>query len=94
MLAALERAGERGITQVDFLGPTIDGGKPITRVAARVKDLKDAGHSIVVDGERNSCVVYKLAAAATPVAASPPPGPPEWWPTQQRAASGAYGVFD
>src|SRR5690349_8807518 len=62
VLAALRSRGARGITQVDFLAPNvIDGGKPITRVAPRILELrKDDGHEIVVDGERDSCAVYRL----------------------------------
>lgn len=59
VLAAL-RKHKQGITQVDFLTPCIDHGAPITRVAARVLELKQDGHQIVTDGERDSCAVYKL----------------------------------
>ena len=60
VLRALRRHPE-GITQVDFLLPNvIDGGPPITRVAARVRDLRTDGHEILVDGERNGCAVYVL----------------------------------
>ncbi|HTE60086.1 MAG TPA: hypothetical protein VK631_07015 [Solirubrobacteraceae bacterium] len=63
VLAALSRAGARGITAVDFAAPDVcDGGKPIMRVAARVKDLRDAGFEIETGGERDSCAVYKLQA--------------------------------
>jgi hypothetical protein len=71
VVRALRLAGERGITQIDFLLPNvIDGGKPITRVAARVKDAREQGEAILVDGERDSCVIYKTAAQA------PAPQPP------------------
>lgn len=61
VLAALRSRGARGVTAVDFLLPdVIDGGRPITRVAARVLELRDEGHTIVVDGERDSCAVYRL----------------------------------
>jgi hypothetical protein len=61
VLAALTRAGARGVTQVDFLLPNvIDGGAPITRVAARVNELRNDGFQIQTDGERDSCAVYKL----------------------------------
>lgn len=61
VLAALSRAGARGITAVDFIRfPTIDGGPPILRVAARIKELRDQGFEIETDGERDSCAVYKL----------------------------------
>ena len=37
-----------------------DGGHPITRVAARIRDLRDDGFDIYVDGERYGCAVYKI----------------------------------
>jgi len=62
-----------GVCQAEFLLPNVlDGGHPITRLAARVRDLKDEGYEIVVAGERYSCAVYKIVEAA-----SPPPAPPE-----------------
>lgn len=73
VLAALRKHG-RGITQVDFLTPTVDGGAPITRVAARVLELKQDGHHIVKDGERDSCAIYKLEYdAETPIEVDPEP---------------------
>lgn len=62
VLAALTRVGDHGVTQVDFIRfPTIDGGPPILRIAARVKDLRDAGFEIITKGERDGCAIYKLA---------------------------------
>jgi len=76
VLAALERAGEHGLTQVDFLPPdVIDGEKPITRLAARVKDLRDSGHRVVVAGERQSCAVYVLARNVVAIPTRPEPTP-------------------
>ena len=50
----------RGVTQVDFLGThTIDGGPPITRVAARIQDARDEGHEFENLGTRQSCKVYR-----------------------------------
>src|SRR4030095_15562487 len=71
---APKRHPER-LTQVDFLAPNvIDGYAPITRLAARIKDLRDDGHEIVVDGERYSCAVYKLPQAEpVPIPRSEPP---------------------
>jgi hypothetical protein len=61
VLAALTRAGAHGITAVDFLRfPTVDGGPPITRVAARIEELRDQGHPISSGERRNKCVVYRL----------------------------------
>lgn len=73
VLAALYRAGRAGITQVDFALPNvIDGGAPITRVAARIKDLRDTGVRIEVIGTRHSCAVYALVQLPTPVPALQP----------------------
>ena len=53
--------GLRGVTQGDFAGPyTVDGGPTISRVAARIQDLKDQGHTFDVIGERNGFRVYRL----------------------------------
>lgn len=61
VLAALYLHADRGITQVDFLRfPTIDGGPPITRVAARIEELRDQGFLIVSGERRERCVVYRL----------------------------------
>lgn len=61
VLAALTRAGARGLTQADFLMfPTIDGGPPITRLAARVEELRDEGFRVVSGERRDKCVVYRL----------------------------------
>lgn len=68
VLRLLRQRGNRGITAVDFLGPYVaDGGKPITRVAARVQDLRDAGYDVQTVGKRNQCAVYVLM--------DPPPRP-------------------
>lgn len=51
----------RGITAVDFLGPnTIDGGPPITRVAARLWDAEQDGFSFECIGKRDRCKVFRL----------------------------------
>lgn len=77
---ALDRYPD-GVCQVDFLLPNvIDGGLPITRLAARVKDLRDAGEAIEVVGERYGCVLYArtrvqpepVVPAAEPVAQEEP----------------------
>jgi hypothetical protein len=61
LLTALTRAGAKGITSVDFIRyPTIDGGPPILRIAARVKDLRNEGFNIITEGERDGVAVYKL----------------------------------
>jgi len=64
VLAALERSGAHGITQVDFALPNvIDGGPPITRVAARIKELRDQGHPIRNGHIRDRCRIYRLLTA-------------------------------
>lgn len=61
VLAALRAHPDRGVSSVDFLSPpTIDGGPPITRLAARIKELKNQGHQIVDAGHKNGCKVYRL----------------------------------
>lgn len=71
VLRALQAAGDRGVTQVDFSLPdVVDGGPPITRVAARIKDLREHGHMIVGAGIRQSCRVYQLVAQAELAAAA------------------------
>jgi hypothetical protein len=60
VLRALRRAGATGLTQADWLRqPTPDGGRPITRLAARVHELREE-HEITVDGMRDSFPVYVL----------------------------------
>lgn len=64
VLAAL-RSHPDGITQLDFLRePTLDGGETITRLAARIKELKDDGHPIVDAGTLGGCKVYRIEQPA------------------------------
>lgn len=42
----------------------VDGGKPIKRVAARIRDLREEGLRIVNGPLRNKCATYTLAAHA------------------------------
>jgi hypothetical protein len=42
----LRLAGKRGITQVDFDVPALDGYPPIRRLASRISDLRDRGWRI------------------------------------------------
>ena len=61
VLAALHRFRLSGITQVDFSPPhVIDGGAPITRLAARVQELRDEGFQILSADRRDKCTVYRL----------------------------------
>ena len=63
LLAALDRAGTRGITRVDFQPPNVvDGGDPILNIPGRIYDLHQAGIDTVVTGERDGCSVYVLAS--------------------------------
>lgn len=76
VLRALERNPERGVTAVDFQLPdVIDGGKPITRLAARVQDLQDAGYRITAGERRQKCVVYRLVPAGAASELDKPGGP-------------------
>lgn len=74
VLAALSRAGDRGLTQGDWLNPGgADGAGRITRVAARVEELRADGLPIVKDGKREGFAVYRLVSTdrkETPCAAS------------------------
>lgn len=47
LLAALRGSRGFGVRGIDFLAPDVlDGGRPITRVASRMTDLRKAGHDI------------------------------------------------
>jgi len=73
--AALRQHPGRGICAVDFLRyPTIDGGPPITRLAARIGELVEAGVSIENAGTREKCKVYRLAGGLVEAASGPVPG--------------------
>jgi hypothetical protein len=74
VLAALRSRGAHGITAADFAaGRVIDGQKPIMRVAARILELRQAGHRIEVIGERDGgCYVYRLVHDTQD---NPPPRP-------------------
>jgi hypothetical protein len=68
VIEALRRAGDHGITAVDFLLPNvIDGGPPIVRLPARIDELRADGHHIEHAGRRrNRCVVYVLTTLPAP----------------------------
>ena len=72
VLAALRRAGADGISVVDFLPPTIDGGLPVTRLAARVADLRAAGHEIATRRSRSGVAVYVLELPAERISVAAP----------------------
>ena len=48
VLKALRQAGDTGLSASDFDGsrPVIDGGRQIKRLAARIGELRSAGHQI------------------------------------------------
>lgn len=66
----------RGVCQTDFLLPdVIDGGDPITRLPARIHELRHVfGYRVEDAGRRNRCKVYVLAGE--PGELPPPPPPP------------------
>ena len=77
----------RGICQIDFDAPdVIDGGKPIRRLAARIKDLSDDGIVFRDGGRRNNMKVYVLDRVSL-ADATKPPGPPPL--CEQPAGAGA-----
>ncbi len=83
MRRALLKAGPVGVTAVDFLAPNvIDYGPPITRVAARIEELRKDGLPIQSGGERDSCRVYILRAVQLPTG---PPAPVSAPPTVEPA---------
>ncbi len=54
----------RGVCQVDLLGPhTIDGGSPITRLAARIQDAEARGYVFEIIGTRHKTRVYRLISS-------------------------------
>lgn len=65
VLRALRALGDHGVTSVDFLPPTVDGGPPILRVAARIHELREDG--FVIQTRRGSTVdKYVLIGQAQP----------------------------
>lgn len=70
VLAALQAAGSRGITQSAFAPPegghVIDGGGRITRLAARIHDLREQGYTILKAGERDHFDIYVLVGVPAP----------------------------
>lgn len=93
VLRALQAAGERGVTQVDFALPdVIDGGPPVTRVAARIKDLRQHGHTIVAAGLRQSCRVYQLVPAQELAGAATAPSRGPAYPGSTDGLFGAHAA--
>ncbi len=56
---ALKMRGPRGITPLDFIGDTFDGGTQIMRVAARVQELRDRGLTIENVGGQHAIYVLR-----------------------------------
>jgi len=46
ILRLLEQRGERGITALDLLSPTADGGPPVMRLPSRIDEMRRRGHRI------------------------------------------------
>ena len=101
VLAALKRGP---VMQSDFDPPTIDGHSRRRRVAARILDLRKAGHAIESARVETSggafVAAYRLTQLAVPHipggkeapdGASPPPAPP---PCAEQAAAGEPALFD
>ena len=46
ILTLLTQRGERGITAMDMLSPTADGGPPVMRLPSRIDELRRCGYRI------------------------------------------------
>jgi hypothetical protein len=90
--------GDQGFTAVDMQLPHVaDGGKPILRVAARVKDLRDEGFVFHSGGTRNRCRIYILDAAyrgATEPAPTSGPSAPDCSSSSTAGADGTGALFE
>jgi hypothetical protein len=65
----------RGVCQADFFaGSVVDGGKPITRLAARIFDAEQQGHAFEIIGRRQGFKVYRLLDVERDTAPPVPPG--------------------
>jgi hypothetical protein len=63
VLMSLVQAGSQGVTQGQWNQTGgIDGLGWITRLPARIGELREDGLNIVTDGERDGFAVYKLRA--------------------------------
>jgi hypothetical protein len=61
VLALLRARGDRGVNLTDFSLPgVVDGGKPITRLAARIIELRDRGFFISRTMDANGTARYTL----------------------------------
>jgi len=60
--------GPVGVHQTDFdAGRVVDGGRPIRRVAARIDELRGAGHWFTTRKHRDRTVTYVLVRDAAAV---------------------------
>jgi hypothetical protein len=71
------------VSPIDFAAPDVcDDGKPIMRVAARIKDLRDRGYTIRSSRAANGTAIYRMesqpenhgnaaSSAGTPEMAAP-----------------------
>jgi hypothetical protein len=66
VLELARHRGPRGVHSSDFdvPGQTVDGGKPIRRLAARVDELRNHGHWFEADRQRDRTVRYRLVRDA------------------------------
>lgn len=92
---ALKLAGPRGITALDFIRtPTFDGGLPITRLAARIQELREQGHVITSSEKRNKCAVYVLVVFVAPPTEEPETDVALFDPRELVRPLGAYDGID
>lgn len=75
-LLKMLRHASRGLTAADVAGSPPDQGPPILRFSARVFDLRRAGHTIVSDGQRDGCSIFKLVETAAPAQTDTSPDGP------------------
>lgn len=62
---ALDQRGPRGVSPVDFTSPTIDGGPPIMRVAARIYELRQTYKITEITGD-DGCARYLYSKYLAP----------------------------
>lgn len=94
VLAALRRAGRRGVTPIDFQAPhVVDGGTPIIRLASRILELRERGYRI--DSRRDAGVArYVLVEEGKPRHARAPRPRSAEPPAQLELPSPATSPFD
>ena len=59
VLALLYRRGQIGVTPMDFMPPTCDGGPSIMRLAPRILELRNQGFVITTD-KTGGYATYRL----------------------------------